>query len=201
MSSTRRRRRLSYSIPELVDRAVRVLRDGGLLLFPTDTIWGIGCDATNADAVRRIYQLKERPLGKPFVLLVADVEQLKQYAGPVHPRIETLLVHYERPLTVIYDRSYHLPDIVPAPDGSVGIRVAERDDFCRMLLRELGRPVVATSANMSGAPFPQHFGEITSDVIAGVDHVVPYRQTEKLPNVPSMIVRQGEEGELEFLRT
>ena len=182
--------------------ALHALRRGGLLLFPTDTIWGIGCDATNAAAVRDIYTLKDRPLDKPCVLLVDSLTMLQRYVGEVHPRIETLLLHHLRPLTIIYEQAQHLPPIAKAQDGSVAIRVVQ-DRFCRRLINLFDRPIVGTSANVSSQPFPTRFGEIRSDIIQGCDHVVRYRQTERDLDQPSVIARLPDptRPELEFLRS
>ena len=185
-----------------VTPALRALRRGGLLLFPTDTIWGIGCDATDAAAVRNIYTLKQRPLHKPFVLLVDSVEMLRRYVGEVHPRVETLLLHHLRPLTIIYENARRLPPVVQGPGGTVAIRVVQ-DRFCRRLINQFDRPLVGTSANVSDQPFPTHFGAIRSDIIRGCDHVVRYRQNDRSLDQPSVIARiaDPERPELEFLRS
>ena len=177
-----------------------VLEDGGLILYPTDTIWGIGCDATNPVAVQRIFNLKQRPTSKPFVLLVNSIEMLKEYVGQVHPRIETLLLHHIQPLTVVYDKGKNLPDIAMAANGSVAIRVV-MDSFCKELIGQFGKPLVASSANISDRPFPANFGGISSDVITGVDYVVKWKQGEKKLNQPSVIAKLSDKGELDFLRT
>lgn len=176
------------------------LENGGLILYPTDTTWGIGCDATNRDAIEKAYELKKRSRSKPFYLLVSSIEMLKKYVERVHPRVETLLVYHERPLTVIYDQGINLPSNLLAADGSIGVRLA-KDEYCRNLIEEFGRPIVATSANISEEPCPGHFGEISSSIIIGVDHVVKHRQMDKEMNQPSVVARIGEDSELEFLRT
>ncbi len=175
------------------------LESGGTILYPTDTIWGIGCDATNADAVAKVYHLKDRQPDKPFVLLVSSIEMLKEYVEHVHPRVETLLLFHERPLTIIYEQAKNLPAISFGSDGSIAIRVTQ-DPFCKVLIDAFGKPLVSTSANISNEPFPNHFGEISSAVIIGVDHVVKYRTMDKDMNQPSVIAKLGENGELEFLR-
>lgn len=179
---------------------VLALENGGIILYPTDTIWGIGCDATNAEAVEKVYALKQRDRSKPFILLVSSIDMLRKYVERVHPRVETLLVYHERPLTIIYDQPVNLPRNVLAPDGSIGIRIV-KDEYCRQLIERFGRPIVSTSANISDEPFPSHFGEISSAVIIGVDHVVKHRQMDKEMGEPSVVARISDGAELEFLRT
>ena len=175
------------------------LENGGTILYPTDTIWGIGCDATNAVAVEKVYALKRQERHHPFILLVSSIEMLKMYVDRVHPRIETLLLFHERPLTIIYPNAKNLAPNAIAADLSVAIRIPH-DPFCKELIENFGRPIVATSANIEDAPFPNHFGEISSAVIIGVDHVVKHRRMDKEMNQPSVIARLDEQGELEFLR-
>lgn len=173
--------------------------NGDTFLFPTDTIWGIGCDATNTTAVQRIYDLKRRIPEKPYVLLVSSIEMLKKYVYQIHPRIETLLLFHKRPLSVVYPGAINLPPISIAEDGSVAIRVVQ-DQFCRKLINAVGRPLVATSANISNQPFPGNFGEISSEILSGVDQVVKLRQDEKKVNNPSVLITIDKRGEIVFLR-
>lgn len=180
-------------------KAVEALNREGLILFPTDTIWGLGCNACDPVAVHRVYNLKKRPTNKPFVLLVDSIDMLKKYVRHVHPRIETLLVHHVRPLTVIYDKGKNLPKNVTAKDGSIGIRIP-KDNYCQSLIRTFGKPLVATSANISGEPFPSVFAEVSSAIVKGVDYVENYRQADTNFGEPSVIVRLSKRGELEFLR-
>jgi len=172
---------------------------GGIICYPTDSIWGIGCDATNELAIARISELKGQAPNRGYVVLVSSIEMLKQYAQKIHPRLETLLTHHTRPLTVIYDRVIGLPAAAKAPNGSAAIRVAQ-DEFCRTLIDAVGRPLISTSANKTGQPFPPTFGGISSDILGGVDYVVKYRQDDKEPGQPSSIARMDKHLELEFLR-
>ena len=181
------------------EEIVRILEDDGIILYPTDTIWGLGCDATNPVAIERVYNLKERDRSKPFVLLVDSVEMLKEYVESVHPRLETLMVYHTRPLTVIYDKAKNLPHNAVGPGGSVAIRIA-MDPFCQELIRAVGKPLVATSANISNEPFPAIFGEISSQVIKGVDYIANHRRNDKSPKEPSVIVKYDKKGDLIFLR-
>ena len=173
------------SFPDNLSEISRILADGGVILYPTDTIWGIGCDATREDAIRRIYSIKNREPGKPFIVLVSDVEMLKQYVSQIHPRIETLLTVHTRPLTVIYRKGIHLPDIALGPNGTVAIRICQ-DDFGRQLIREFGKPLISTSANISEQDFPQHFGDISSQVIEKMDYIVHHRREDRSEREPSL---------------
>ncbi|MCB0529945.1 MAG: threonylcarbamoyl-AMP synthase [Saprospiraceae bacterium] len=182
-----------------ISEIVRLLENGGLICYPTDTVWGIGCDATNEEAIERITALKGRTPDKGYIMLVSDLEMLKQYVPKIHPRLETLLSFHQRPLTVIYDRSTGLPASVKAPDGSVAMRVAQ-DEFCRELIATFGKPLISTSANKSGEPFPPTYGAISSEILGNVDYVVKYRQDDKEQHEPSSIARLDRHQELEFLR-
>ena len=178
---------------------ISILEQGGLILFPTDTIWGIGCDATNAEAVGRVRSLRQCPREEPFVILVSGLDMLKTYVPFVHPRVETLLVFHTRPVTIIYERAVLLPENALGPDGSVAMRIP-KDDFCQSLLAAFGKPIVGASAHIGQAPHPRHFGEISSAVIEGIDHVVKHRQMEKEMGEPSVIARMGEDEEFVFIR-
>jgi len=182
-----------------LEPVVAILESGGLILFPTDTVWCIGCDATNAEAVQRVRDLRKAGFAEPFILLADSTDMLKYYAPFVHPRVETLLLYHARPLTVVYDQAAHLPENALGPDGSVAFRIPH-DDFCKSLLEAFGKPIVAEPAHVFGTPFPAHFGEISSAIIVGIDYVVKYRQMEKEMSSPSVIARMSEEEELIFLR-
>lgn len=175
------------------------LTEGGILLMPTDTIWGIGCDATNSEAIKKVFDLKQRDYSKPLSILVDSIEMIKEYVVEIHPRIETLLMHHTRPLTVIYPEARNLPDNLLPENRSIGIRIVQ-DAFCQEIIRQLGKPIVSTSANIAGQPFPTHFGEISSAIIQGVDYVVKQRQHDKNNAEPSVIVRIDPGGEMTFIR-
>ena len=182
-----------------LEQPVNVLRSGGLILYPTDSIWGIGCDATNDESVHAVFHLKNRPYTKPLVVLVSDLDMLRTYVPFVHPRVETLLAYHQRPLTIVYDNARGLAPLVTASNGTAAIRIPQ-DRYCQDLVRQFGKPLVATSAKVNTCPYPAHFGEVTSDIISGVDYVCKHRQWDKRKNAPSVIARMGEDGELEFLR-
>ncbi len=193
-TSQRTRMVQNYQLEPILE----TLENGGLMLFPTDTIWGIGCDATNPVAVARIRALRQLPLEQPIVLLADSVAMLKNHVAHIHPRVETLLNFHTRPLTIIYDQAIGLPTAATASDGSVAIRVP-RDKFCLEIIESLGRPIVATAACIANQPYPKHFGEISSAIIEGIDYVVRYRQMDKDMAEPSVVARIGEDEEIEFL--
>lgn len=182
-----------------ISEIAALLQRGGIILYPTDTIWGIGCDATNEEAIARISALKQRQPEKGYVVLVSSIEMLKTFTGKFHPRLETLLAHHQRPLSVVYDKVQGIASSALAPDGSAAIRVVQ-DEFCRKLIDLLGKPLISTSANVSGQPFPAHFGEVSSEIISGVDYVVKHRQEDKEPHEPSVIAKADRHGELDFIR-
>jgi L-threonylcarbamoyladenylate synthase len=176
-----------------------LLEKGGVIAYPTDTIWGIGCDALNPAAVERVSLIKERPADKTMILLVSSIYMLKEYVSNLHPKIETLLAYHERPITVIYDSPKNLPEVLIANDGTIAIRVV-KDHFCEKLIETFGKPIISTSANVSGQPFPESFGQISSDILSKVDYVVKHRQADKQKNEPSLLIKMSQKGELVFLR-
>lgn len=176
-----------------------IIENDGVILYPTDTIWGIGCSAKSDIAIQKIIDLKGRKPEKGFVVLVESIEMLKNYIGSIHPRIETLLFHHHRPITVIYPRAQNLSKLACAPDGSVAIRIVN-DEFCKELIWASGLPLISTSANISGQKYPSHFGEIGSDIIQSVDYVVKYRQNDTSQTEPSVIIKMTNKKEFEFIR-
>lgn len=179
---------------------VKTLNNGGIIVFPTDTIWGIGCDASNIKAVNQIRTFKKRENQQGFILLVSDITMLTEYVGPVHPRLTTLLEHFSKPLSVIYPNVKGLPKEVLGTDNSVAIRIV-KDEYCKQLIEAVGKPLVATSANEKGEPFPQRFDQITSSVLSFADHVVLHRQRETQVNVPSVLAKWTSNHEIEVLRS
>jgi L-threonylcarbamoyladenylate synthase len=177
----------------------KILLDGGTLCYPTDTIWAIGCDATNEAAVARIAHLKSAAPQQGYVLLVSSIAMLRRYVPLIPPRLETLLAHHARPLTIIYAEHSGIPAWVCAADGSVAIRVAQ-DEFCQQLVEMIDRPLVSTAAAVDFGHFPATFGGISSDILGGVDYVVKHRQDDKNPAQPSSVARLDQYQELEFIR-
>ena len=182
------------------DDIVRTLQDGGCILYPTDTVWGIGCSSLNESAIKKIYTIKQRDLSKPFILLVSDIKMLKSYIKRIHPRIETLLEYYDRPITIIYKGVQNLPELAYSRQGTVAIRIT-KDAFCREIIDRLTAPLVSTSANLSGEKVPAHFDEINPAILKEMDYIVRYRQNEKTGGETSIMVRYDEEGELYFIRS
>lgn len=181
------------------NKLLTVLAKSGLILFPSDTIWGVGCDATDEIAVGKVFELKKVSQDDPLVIIVNSIQMLKEYVEHVHPKIETLLQFHLRPLTVVYEQGRNLAPNIMAMDGSVHIRIVT-DLFCQQMISKYGKPIVATSANIKGVPFPRNFGEISSDILEGVDYVAKVRQSEKDLRDPSVIVRLDQDGELIFIR-
>lgn len=171
-----------------VERCLEVLKRGGTILYPTDTIWGIGCDATNEAAAEKIFQLKQRPENKSFVVLVASEKDILTYIANPDLAVFDYLGKAEKPTTVIYENALGLAENVSGSDGSVAIRICN-DSFCKHLIKRFQKPIVSTSANISGAPSPKNFSEISPEIVNGVDYVVQYRQKDEYNSTPSAIVK------------
>lgn len=186
-----------------IEKTVEYLQQGKVILYPTDTIWGLGCDPFNQEAVDRIFELKKRPAGKPLIILVDGVCMLKDTITTLHPHLENILEYNVRPLTVIYDdvtRNY--AEGIAAEDGSVAIRIVQ-NDFCKQIISRFGHPIVSTSANQSNQPFPKSLIEVHSDIREKVDHIVrPSGYTEEEAPEPSLIARYSpHDKELIFIRS
>jgi L-threonylcarbamoyladenylate synthase len=176
-----------------------VLESGGIAVFPTDTTWGIGCDVTNEAGIERIWEIKQCKKERSIVVLVSSIEMLKQYAKPLHPKIETLLAYHERPVTVLYDAVEGLPELLKNQEGFIAIRLV-KDPFCSQLINALGRPLAVSSANLFGESYPENFGQISSEILSNADYVVKVRQTGQESDAPSMWIKMSSKGELIFLR-
>jgi len=182
-----------------VAKALKVVQDGGIILYPTDTIWGIGCDATNTDAIKKIYQLKQRDEAKSMIILLDTENRLESYIKEVPPVAYELIEYAENPLTLVMPGAKNISPAIISEDGSVGIRVA-RHDFCQQLIQRLRKPLVSTSANISGKPSPQNFGQIDQEIIDGVDYVIDLEQYSTELKKPSTIMRLQPDGRFEFIR-
>lgn len=182
-----------------LEAATERLKQGGLILYPTDTIWGIGCDAFNEGAIENIYKLKGRSAEKSLIILVDEARNLFKYLSNPHPDIIQIIRAFERPTTVIYEDPIGFPDRLLAADGSLGIRVV-RDAFCKRLIKKFGGPIVSTSANLSGDPSPGNFSEISEAIKSGVNYIAEHRQDETGQAVSSRIVKIKDDGVLEILR-
>ena len=182
-----------------VKAALEVLQNGGVILYPTDTIWGIGCDACNEEAVKRIYAIKNRIDSKSMLVLLENAALLDRYIDEVPEIAFDLIEVSDKPLTIIYDGAKNLARNLIAEDGSIGIRITT-EAFSSDLIRRFKRPVVSTSANISGKPSPACFAEIDQKIIEAVDYVVKYRQDETQKAVPSGIIKLGRSGEIKIIR-
>lgn len=182
-----------------VNMAFEVLKDGGLILYPTDTIWGIGCDATNAQAVEKVFKLKGRSEEKSLIVLLDTVNKLQSYVNDV-PEIAYDLIEYsENPLTIIYSGAKNLAPNAIAKDGSIGIRVVKHT-FCEHLLQRFRKPIISTSANLSGQPSPACFNDISEEIIKGVDFVVNWEQDDTSVRKSSTIMKLEPGGLFSFIR-
>jgi len=171
-----------------IEQCLETLKNGGLILYPTDTVWGIGCDAMDPVAVEKIYRLKKRPDEKAMIVLVADEKDILKYTASPDLSVFDYLSGSNRPTTVIYDHAIGLAGNLVGKDGSIAIRIC-RDEFCKHLLKRFRKPIVSTSANISGQPVPKKFVEIDKVIIGGADYVVNYRQDDNTLSEPSSVIR------------
>ncbi|PZR26164.1 MAG: threonylcarbamoyl-AMP synthase [Citrobacter freundii] len=181
-----------------IEPALKTLEAGGLILYPTDTIWGIGCDATNPDAVRKVYELKQRADEKALIVLVAEERDVLQYVAGADLAVFDHLQQADRPTTVIYEGAIGLADNLIGRDGSIAIRIC-REPFCRHLLKRFRKPIVSTSANISGQPSAPFFEQVSPAIKNGVDYIVKYRQDDQTPATPSSIIK-WKDGEVIVIR-
>ncbi|MBR6492273.1 MAG: threonylcarbamoyl-AMP synthase [Bacteroidales bacterium] len=184
---------------EQVAKTVEFLKNGKTILYPTDTIWGLGCDATDANAVNQIYKIKMRPPQKSMIILIDVVDRLFDYVTNVPPMAVDLVNIVRKPLSVIYPNAKNLPKNVVAADGSIAIRMV-KTDFCKEVIRIFGKPIVSTSANITGNPTPMHFSEISQTIIKSVDFVVDKAMETSIEPKASTIARFKEDGEFEIIR-
>jgi len=186
------------SMQEEINKALQILKDGGLILYPTDTVWGIGCDASHPEAVAKIYELKQRTDSKALICLVADDRMLKKYIKKIPEVAFDILDMADNPITIIYDDAKSLAQNLIANDGTIAIRIPD-DDFCFQLLRRFNGAIVSTSANISGQPTPKSFKEISQEVLKGVDYVVNLHR-EKICTKPSSIIKLSNNGVVKVIR-
>ena len=182
-----------------VARALKVVQEGGIILYPTDTIWGIGCDATNTEAIKKILRLKQRDETKSMIILLDTDNKLESYISDVPSLAYDLIEYAENPLTLIMPGARNVSPALISADGSLGVRIVKHD-FCQQLIQRLRKPLVSTSANISGRPSPQNFGQIDPEIIDGVDYVVNLEQHDTELKKPSTIMRLQPDGRFEFIR-
>lgn len=185
-------------IKKEIEHCLRVLEQGGIILYPTDTVWGIGCDAANAEAVQRIFSLKQRSDSKTMICLVANDVMLERHVKQVPDLAFDIIDLSEKPVTIVYDEPMAVAHNLIAPDNTLAIRVA-RDRFCQRLISRYGKPIVSTSANISGQPTPKSYSEISGHILKGVDYVVNLHR-EKINSQPSSIIRLKNDGTVKVIR-
>lgn len=178
--------------------ALSTLKKGDIIIYPTDTIWGIGCDATNANAVKKIFELKKRKEAKSLIVLVDSEEMLQVYIKKIPAKVSCVLAGTSRPTSVIYKNPKGLAPNIIAADNSVAIRIV-KDEFCQKLIRDLGKPIVSTSANLSGSLSPKSYNDIDKTLLKKVDYVVDLHR-DKIQSTASQLVKFGSTGKIEFLR-
>jgi L-threonylcarbamoyladenylate synthase len=183
-----------------IHECLKILRSGGIILYPTDTIWGLGCDATDDKAVERIYELKQRPKEKAMIVLLADEKDILNYVADPDPAVFDYLEKLNKPTTVIYENAIHLSEQLINEDGSIAIRIV-KEEFCKQLIKRLRKPLVSTSANISGNPPPASFGEITETIRQGSDYIVKYRRDDDQPKRSSSIVKWNRNGNATVIRS
>jgi L-threonylcarbamoyladenylate synthase len=182
-----------------VAAALKIVQQGGIILYPTDTIWGIGCDATNTEAVQKIYRLKQRDEAKSMIILLDNDNKLQSYISDVPELAYDLIEFAENPLTLVMPGAKNISPALIAADGSVGVRISDHP-FCQQLIQRLRKPLVSTSANISGKPSPQYFSQVDQEIIDGVDYVVDIDQHSMEIKNPSTIMRLSPNGSFEFIR-
>lgn len=182
-----------------INLSLTVLQSSGIILYPTDTIWGIGCDATNEKAVKKIYQLKKREETKSMIILVNHEAMIRKYVSNPSDKILEYLALQSNPTTAIFNNAINLPSSLVNIDGTIAIRIV-KDEFCEALLQKLNKPLVSTSANISGEPYPQNFPEISDEIKNGVDFIVQHRQNDLKRYAPSSIIKLDGDNNIIHLR-
>ena len=182
-----------------IEESLNALNKGGLILYPTDTVWGLGCDATDAEAVGKIYALKKRQDGKSMIVLLADENELLKYVAQPYPKIFDYIKGVHKPTTFIYEGGINLAANMIQENGTVGIRLT-KDPFCKQLIRRFGKALVSTSANISGYPAPAIFEDVDIEIKSGVDYIVQHRQDDVTATSPSAIVKLNADGSLTIIR-
>jgi L-threonylcarbamoyladenylate synthase len=183
-----------------IKSCIDVLQNGGLILYPTDTIWGIGCDATNEKAVAKIYDLKKRPDEKSMIILLANEKDLHNYILQPNTKVLDYLKTVNKPTTVIYEGAINMAKNLINKDGSIAIRIV-KDDFCKELITAFKKPIVSTSANISGHAAPQIFATIDSVIKNGVDYIVQHRKNDETPAAPSAIIKWNADNSVFIIRS
>ncbi len=182
-----------------IQECLTVLKNGGIILYPTDTIWGIGCDATDTKAVEKIFQLKKRPDEKAMIVLVAEEREILKYTANADLRVFDYIQQQSKPVTVVYEGAIGLAGNLVGADGTVAIRICQ-GSFCKHLIKRFRKPIVSTSANISGHPAARFLAEITDEIKATVDYTVKYRQEDKTTAVASSVIKWNKDATVTVLR-
>ena len=190
---------MNHSIEKEVEKSAMLLESGGILLYPTDTIWGIGCDATNIAAVEKIYQLKSRSKSKSMIILLDDVKMLSNYVEYVPEKAYQILQSADKPITIIYEKGKNVAANLLSANKTIAIRIV-KNPFCIALIRQLKKPIVSTSANISEEQTPLFFSEISPAVLQGVDYVVNLHQDKNEKALPSSIIKLDKNGHITVIR-
>jgi L-threonylcarbamoyladenylate synthase len=183
---------------EEIEKALEVLKRGGIILYPTDTVWGIGCDSGNASAIKKIFDLKQRDDSKSLICLVNNYSMLERHVDNVPRMAYTILDIADKPTTIIYDNPAGIAENLVADDNTLAIRIVDHE-FCKKLIRYLGRPIVSTSANITGKPTPKSFKDIDEAVLKGVDYIVNLDQQKNGGN-PSTIIKLSNTSGIKIIR-
>lgn len=182
-----------------IEEAIKVLKDGGVILYPTDTIWGLGCDATNSTAVEKIYKIKQRIDSKSLIVLASNADMVCKYVKQMPEIAISLMEVNDKPMTIIYPGAVGLAKNVIAEDGTVGIRVPQ-NDFCDKLITRFHKPIVSTSANISGEQAPEYYDDIPDEILDAVDFIVDPDFEEECTHIPSQIIKVGLRNEIQIIR-
>lgn len=199
MTRTNRLKKTDMIIDEDLKETLSTLKAGGVILYPTDTVWGIGCDATNAEAVKKIYKIKQREDNKSLIILMDNVNLIRQYVTMVPEIAYELIEVTDTPLTIIYPGGKNIATNLISEDGSIGIRICN-EEFVSRLISGLRKPIVSTSANLSGENTPAVFNDISQKIKDSVDYVVKYRQEDNVKNSPSSIIKIESDGSIKIIR-
>jgi L-threonylcarbamoyladenylate synthase len=184
---------------EDIENSLKVLHNGGVILYPTDTVWGLGCDATDNDAVERIFRIKSRSDKKNLIILVNSEAMVERYVRDIPEIARELIEVSEEPITIIYPEAKNLASAIPAEDGSVGIRVCT-DKFCNELIGRFRKPIISTSANISGEPSPSYFFEISEKILQSVDYTVEHKREDRQKHRPSPVIKVEHNGVIKIIR-
>jgi L-threonylcarbamoyladenylate synthase len=183
-----------------IKNSLKILKDGGVILYPTDTVWGLGCDATNQKAVEKIFRIKARSECKSLIVLVDSETMLQRYVREIPEAASEINELSDTPVTIVYPEARNLASGIPGEDGSVGIRITT-DEFCSVLIGRFRKPIVSTSANLSGEPAPSHFGEVSGEIMDSVDYTVMYKREDRQKHKASPVIKFEKNGVFKILRS